>query len=341
MSQAPGRLTQRDVARLAGVSQATVSLVLNNRLDAAARIAPETRERVWRVIRETGYAADPLARRMLKQLNQILGVFTYEPVFPSTSADFYYPFLHGIEAEAEQQGCDLLLFTSAPVRHGQRRIFHENNRLRVADGCVLLGREIPSAELHRLVTEEYPFVCVGRRDDADGLPVPYVGADYVAATAELVERAGALGHRRFAFVGPGSSVESSADRLLGFRRVAGPDGLHLPVSVSTSEERLARVLEGGVTVVCFEFLSDAIELAQAAVDRGLEVPRDLSLIVLGDPTTPVVSPLDFTSFRIPRQEIGRQAVELLLNVLHGQADATQRLLDCWLSEGTTLAAPAE
>ncbi|MDX3098931.1 LacI family DNA-binding transcriptional regulator [Streptomyces sp. ME19-03-3] len=340
MSQAPRRLTQRDIARLAGVSQTTISLVLNNRLDAAARIAPETRERVLRVIRETGYAADPLARRMLNQLNQIIGVFTYEPVFPSTSADFYYPFLHGIEAEAEQQGCDLLLFTSAPVREGQRRIFHENNRLRVADGCVLLGREIPSAELSRLVSEEYPFVCVGRRDDAGGQPVPYVGADYAAATAQVVDRAKALGHRRFAFVGPGSGAESSTDRLLGFRRVAGENGLHLPVSLSESGERLDLVLESEATAVFFEFLSDAVELAQAAADRGLEVPRDLSLVVLGDPTIPVVSPLDFTCFRIPRQEMGRQAVELLADVLHGQTDVTQRLLDCWFSQGATLAAPA-
>ncbi|MEV6104293.1 LacI family DNA-binding transcriptional regulator [Streptomyces sp. NPDC051940] len=328
----PGRLTQRDIARLAGVSQTTVSLVLNNRLDAAARIAPETRDRVLRVIRETGYAADPLARRMLKQLNQILGVFTYEPVFPSTSADFYYPFLRGIEESAERGGCDLLLFTSAPVRDGRRRIFHENNRLRVADGCVLLGREIPSAELSRLVAEGYPFVCVGRRDDADGQPVPYVGADYVTSTAHLVERARALGHRRFAFAGPGAGAESSADRLAGFRSAAGADALHLPEAAG----QLDRLLAEGVTAVFVEFQTDAVALVAEATDRGLEIPRDLSLLALGDPTTPVDSPVDFTGFRIPRQEMGRQAVDLLTGMLHGQGPAPRLLLDCLFTEGATL-----
>ncbi|MFJ1546489.1 hypothetical protein [Streptomyces sp. NPDC088246] len=195
--------------------------MLNNRLDAATRIASETRERVLRVIRETGYASDPLARRMLKQLNRIIGVFTYEPAFPNSSADFCHPFLRGIEESAERDGCDLLLFTSAPVCDGRRRIFHENNRLRVADGCLLLGREVPATELGRLVAEDCPFVCVGRRDDADGRRVSYAGADYVSARARLVERALALGHRRCGSVGP-DAAESLADRLAG-RNVAGPD----------------------------------------------------------------------------------------------------------------------
>ncbi|WNI21039.1 LacI family DNA-binding transcriptional regulator [Streptomyces sp. ITFR-16] len=335
MSQAFGRLTQRDIARLAGVSQTTVSLVLNNRGEAGARIAPETRDRVLQVIRETGYAADPLARRMLQQLNQIIGVFTYEPVFPSTSADFYYPFLHGIEESAEQAGCDLLLFTSAPVRDGQRRIFHENNRLRVADGCILLGRDIPAAELSRLVGEDYPFVCVGRRDDAGGQPVPYVGADYASATAQLAHRAQTLGHRRLAFVGPGTGAESARDRLEGFRRAAGADAPHL----SEAAGALEVITAAGVTAVFVEYQNDAVVLAQAAAERGLDIPRDLSVVTLGDQTTPVDHPLDFSGFRIPRQEMGRQAVDLLAQQLHGEQSAAQRLLACTLNDGRTLSAP--
>jgi len=142
-----GRLTQRDIARLAGVSQATVSLVLNDAKAAAGRIPAETRERVHKAIRDTGYVADPIARRMAKGLNRILGVFTYEPAFPSAQADFFVPFLLGIEERAQALGYDLLLLTGASGPRGQRKIFHENNRLRLADGCVLLGREFDRAEL--------------------------------------------------------------------------------------------------------------------------------------------------------------------------------------------------
>ncbi|MEU4608354.1 LacI family DNA-binding transcriptional regulator [Kribbella sp. NPDC023972] len=336
--KATTRLTQRDIARLAKVSQTTVSLVLNNRSDASARIPAETRDRVLKVIRETGYQADPLARRMVQQRNQILGVFTYESVFPSSSGDFYHPFLAGIEECAERLGWDLLLFTSAPVTAGRRRIFHENNRLRIADGCLLLGRHIPGDELARLIAEEYPFVSVGRRDDAGG-PVPYVGADYAPATRIVVERAQALGHRRIAFAGPGAGAESSADRLRGFRQAAGARAPHLPTVDRSGGDLLDSLLDQKVTAVFVEERTDAVALLAAATARGVDVPADLSVIALGDSTRPAESDIDLTGFHVPRRAMGLRAVELLEAVLSGTATERQLLLPCELTDGTTLTSP--
>jgi DNA-binding LacI/PurR family transcriptional regulator len=336
------RLTQRDIARLAKVSQTTVSLVLNNRAEASARIPAATRDRVLKVIRETGYQADPLARRLSQQRNQILGVFTYESVFPSSSGDFYHPFLAGIEECAEQLGCDLLLFTSATGSDGGRRVFGENNRLRIADGCLLLGRRIPAEELARLIAEGYPFVSVGRRDDPAGAggPVPYVGADYATATTAVVGRVKALGHRRIAFVGPGVGAESSADRLRGFRTAAGRRSPHVPTHGRDPAELLDALLGAGVTAALVEDAADAAALAEVAAARGVDVPGDLSLAALGDPTRPAPADIDFAGFHIPRREMGRQATELLEAILSGQTPVeTQRLLDCEPVQGSTLTAP--
>lgn len=333
------RLTQRDIARLARVSQTTVSLVLNNRTAASARIPAETRDRVLKVIRQTGYVADPLARRLLQQRNQILGVFTYEPVFPSASADFYHPFLSGIEESAEELGCDLLLFTSAPVTDGRRLVFHDNNRLRIADGSLLIGRRIPAEELSRLVTEKYPFVSVGRRDNPEGVLVPYVGADYTTATATVTARALQLGHQRVAFVGPGEGAESSADRLRGFRQVAA-HGLHLfPAGSPEVGEVLGELLRRKVTAVFAEDLADAAALAEAARQRGLDVPGDLSVVALGDASRPVEGDDDYSGFHIPRKEMGRRAVGLLDAILSGEEADPQQLLPCELVDGSTLSKP--
>lgn len=331
------RLTQRDIARLAGVSQATVSVVLNNRHDATTRIAPETRQRVLDVIRKTGYVADPAARQLVRRRNEIIGVFTYEAVFPRTSADFFQPFLVGIEESAEELGCDLLLFTSAPVSGGTRRIFHENNRLRLADGCLLLGREIPHEELRRLIAEEFPFVAIGRRDDAGG-PVPYVGADYATATRELVEQVLELGHRRLAYVGAGAGAESQADRMRGFHAGAGEHGSHVRIAGRPAGDVLDEVLATDVTAMFFEDIADGVAVAEAARARGIAVPGDLSMVALGDPTRPVRSELDFTGFHIPRKEMGHEAVHAL-----AAADTpgvpVQKLLPCRLVAGQTVSAP--
>ncbi|MFC3502152.1 LacI family DNA-binding transcriptional regulator [Micromonospora krabiensis] len=341
MTAIPRRVTQRDIARLAGVSQATVSLVLNNRADADVRIAPETRDRVLRVIAETGYAADPVARRLAARFNRIIGVFTYEPAFPSGSRDFFHPFLLGIEEYAERAGCDLLLFTSAPVVDGRRRIFHQDNRLRLADGCILLGREIDGAELHRLNRDGYPYVAVGRRDDAGG-PVPYVGADYATAVGHLVERALAHGHRRLTYLSMGTRAESSEDRRRGYLAASAPaeSARDRPAAADDADAVLDDLLADGTTVALVEDFATAVAVERAARRRGLTVPGDLSLLTLGDPTSPVPADLVFTGFHIPREEMGRQAVEVLTHVIDGSASGIQqRLLPCELVEGATLGAP--
>jgi LacI family transcriptional regulator len=342
---APGRrVTQHDIAKMTGVSQATVSLVLNGRA-GDTRIAPRTRDRVLRAIRRTGYVADPIARRLGARHNRILGVFTYEPVFPSGSGDFYHPFLVGIEEAAEGVGSDLLLMTSAPVVNGRRRLLHKESRLRLADGCVLLGRSLDRAELAWLVADGHPFVSVGRRDDAGG-PVPFVGADYPRATAALVRRAARLGHRRMAYVGQGDqpvggepAPESHADRMRGFSTAAGRSGCHQPVGERGPGEVLDGLIEAGATAAFVEEYADGVAIAAVARERGLTVPGELSILALGDPVRPITAGLDLTGFRIPRRQMGWQAVEVLHGLLEGEPVVDQRLLPCELVDGGTLAPP--
>src|SRR4051794_26238265 len=102
---------QADVARLAGVSQATVSAVLNGTA-TDRRIAPATVARVEAAIAKLGYMPNMTARSLRGGHSGLLGVHTFESVFPVDRHDYYYPFLVGIESEAEAQGFDLVLFTS-------------------------------------------------------------------------------------------------------------------------------------------------------------------------------------------------------------------------------------
>jgi len=332
------RLTQRDIARLAGVSQATVSLVLNDASSAEGRIPQETRERVHKAIRETGYVADPIARRMAKGLNRILGVFTYEPAFPVEQADFFGPFLFGIEEAAQQMGYDLLLLTGAA--HGaQRKIFSENNRLRLADGCLVLGRQFDQDELARLVSGDYPFVAVGRRNDAGG-PVPYVGGDYATATAALVQRARELGHHRIAYVGPAQGAESTVDRWIGFSSaIAGMDFVaHVPAAAQPAAQTLDTLIASKASVVFFIELADAIQVEQLALQRGISIPGDLSIVVLGNHIRAEQTITRFTSFSIPREAMGHSAARMLVRRVESQEPVQQVLLPCEPVEGETLGA---
>ncbi len=320
---------------MAGVSQATVSLVVNRIPEGLGRIPKATRERVEKIIRETGYVADPIARKMVKGQNRILGVFTYEPVFPSAQTDFFAPFLLGIEEAAQELGYDLLLLTGAAGQ--SKKIFGGNVRLRLADGCLILGRQFDRAELGQLVAGDYPFVAIGRRDDAGG-PVPYVGADYVGAVRSLVEQAFALGHERLAYVGPSDGVESSDDRWAGFISAVGDDSrlVHLPEVTQPAEILLKSILDSGATVAFFLELADAVRVEALARAWDLLVPDDLSIVVLGNHLRVETSARQFTSFSIPREEMGRVATRMLVQQIEQLAGREQLLLPCPPISGTTL-----
>lgn len=338
-----GHMTQQQIAELAGVSQATVSLVLNGREGRGVRIPNETRRRVLDVIRSTSYVADPAARRLAGMSNKILGVFTYEPAFPNESADFYTPLLMGIESEAEKLGCDLLVFTSAPVRDGRRHIFQPNNRIGLADGCLLLGREIDQDDLTQLVAIGYPFVAIGRRDVED---VPYVGVDYAGAIGPLVRAALDKGHRRFLYLHVDSDSESVLDRRDGLLSALA-DRPDVTVDLKAGDAQgVAAAFEKAVgedrpTAIFIEDPSVAIEFTDALVAAGLSVPADVSIVVLGDSARLSAGQRDFARLCPPRSELGRLATRLLDEILNVDGDLPASrlrvLLDCPATLGATLA----
>lgn len=343
MSGKTGKTTQKEIARIAGVSQTTVSLVLNDRDGTNVRIPEATRERVRRAIEQTTYVADPAARRLAGLDNKILGVFTYESALTAESMDFYGPLLNGIERAAEQHGCDLLFFTSSPVENGSRQLFHRNTRLRLADGCILLGQHMDGEELARLVSEGFPFVAVGRRDEAEG--VPYVGIDYRALTRQLVARAAELGHTAAVYVHGDRDTPSARDRLAEIEAASETGALSfrsLPDVGGDVGATARAIVESGATLVIAEDAFAAEDLALALDRMGVSLPADISLAALGEVQSHTVRGLRLSGFHTPRQRIASEALSLLTELIAATPEEAvaidrQRLLEGSLEPGETLA----
>lgn len=335
------RVTQADVARLAGVSQATVSLVLQQGADLQkARVGDVTRQRVLEAIRTTGYTVNPLAQGLARGRNRMVGVFTYESVFPKSSADFYYPFLEGIESAAESLGLDLLLFTSAPSRGSDRRNLADTgwNRVGMTDGCLLLGRQDDKYDTRALIAQRFPFVFLGRRDWTTH-EVPYVGADYRSATQHLVQHLLSLGHDRIAFLGDLGESESSLDRVLGYREAMTDAGLRPMLfnnAALTESEAVDAFVRNGASAVLLGPDCRPDSIRAVAEEQGLHVPTDLSLAVLGQPTTALADEHQWTGFRIPREQMGYAALQLLAGLIEEQKELDMhQLVPCAFVEGET------
>jgi DNA-binding LacI/PurR family transcriptional regulator len=319
------RSTQADVAAMAGVSQSTVSFVLNGNAPVGVRISEETRKRVLDAIRITGYSANPVAQSLAGGRNQILGVFTYETTFPRGGRDFYGPFLVGIEHAAEQVGVDILLFTSARVVDGKRRLSRDGwQRLGIADGCLLLGQHEDQSELQHLLDTNYPFVFVGKRV-SEGRTLPYVGAGYVAATARQIDRLLAQGHRRIGYAGPRGADQATLDRVEGYRQAMQAHGLPLRfVDLHDVPVGAEEIAERRLTAILVAPENSPDELAEALESRGLRVPDDVSMLLLGQPIHQVRGSRRWSGFTVPREEMGARALVLLSRIVERENNGGRR-----------------
>lgn len=335
---------QSDVAALAGVSQSAVSRVIGGDTDTA-RIPEATVRRIQEAIRELGYVPNPTARKLRTGRNRMLGVHTFEAVFPRAREDFYFEFLLGIEERAEEIDHDLVLFTSTGGSDGRRRVYRDGvNRLNVADGAVLLGVAADRAELARLEADGYPFVHIGRRE-VPGTRITCVVPDYESAAAAIVDRLADLGHTRVGYLSSGIDEESYADRRLGYESAVVRRGLQDAsparpglVDGTFDPTWLDSVADGAVTAVVADAEWLANPLAEQLAARGLTVPRDVSVVVLEG--VGAEAPVRWDCLQIPRREVGRLAIDTLVGMLDepGQPVADV-LVPCVVVEGETVAAP--
>lgn len=327
---------QADVARAAGVSQSTVSQVLNGSGDLT-RISPETQRRVINAARQLQYRPSAQQRRAEDRRVSplLLGVHTFEPIFPTSARDYYFAFLQGIEEQAGVEGCNLVLFTAARDEGGVRRIYRGDvNGLSQAAGSLLLGHHAHLDDLARLAADGHPFVYIGRRE-VPGAEIPYVGGDYRSATGRIVDDLVAMGHRTFAYLGEAVRREPQCDRWEGFSTALGRFGLAVPKPQYVQPEQLAaqwldEAVAGGTTAILVESVGLLGVLHAIAQLRNLSIPDDVSVVLLVDHAPGEAGGGSWASMRIPRHAMGSRAVRLLTALLTDPAGDYERqvLLPC-------------
>lgn len=332
------RPTQHEVARLAGVSQAAVSQVLNG--GGGARIPEATRQRVLQAMQQLGYVPNVAARRLAGGLNRILGVFTYEAVFPSSTADFFTPFLQGIEEAAAELDYDLLLHTRPAAEGHVRTLYRDGtSRLRLADGTVMLGLldDPRRQDLIRLIGEGHPVVFIGRRE-LPGSDLPHVTADYGAATGHALEALLARGHRRTLYLGAPVAHESALDREQGYLTALEASGTPGDVARpgDLTDAFVAHQLSRGVTGLLIENERLAARWVAAAGRVGATWPQAYGFALLGDPIYYGELPPGWAHYRIPRLEMGRAAVHMLAARLAGEDAHAPVSLPCEWVDGPSL-----
>jgi len=308
--------TSEDVARLAGVSTATVSRALR----AVSGVSPSTRERVLAAVAELGYVSSPAASRLAGGRTGTVAV-----VVPYITRWFFGQVVSGAESVLREQGLDLLLYNLGGPG-GRERYFSKQALHKRVDAVLVLCLPLSDAELHALSGLQVPVVMVGA--DVEGFPS--VRIDDVSGAAIAAQHLVNLGHRRIALISgvPDDPMGFTAqgDRRRGFRDTLVAAGLPVDPGLEAAGYF---TLDGGAEAMSVllgrpepptAVFAESDEMAFGALRTlrraGLDVPGDVSLV--GFDGHELADLMDLTTVAQPVYEQGRLAAELLADALNGR-----------------------
>jgi len=318
--------TLRDVARMSGVSPATVSHVLNNRNQ---NMSAETRQRVLDAIRALGYRPGAAPGNDAARRARTIGVFLFlwlgEQRAPLRSNPYAVDILDGILSTAIPRHWNVTLISVDAWEDARAQIrLSADGR---CDGFVLIAPP-PDLEIADALHERgFPFVLIN--SDGGDVPGDGVDIDNATATREQTERLIALGHRTIAYLPGAEDLSNTRERLRGFQEAFAAAALPDPgtwilgpgtYNYSQSQERLASFLarraalpvaERPTALICGND-NLAAWARESLREQGIRVPEDLSLAGFDD--VPYAATMDppLTTVRQPLHELGVRATELLL-----------------------------
>ncbi|MGW6280377.1 LacI family DNA-binding transcriptional regulator [Kribbella sp. NPDC055071] len=308
-----GRATVRDVAAATGVSIATVSRVLNQ----AGSVAPETRRLVERSIEELGLRAPGPRGGTAKPVAGAVYVRC-----PYTLTDYFGLIVSSIAETLERHGRQLVLNAGEAAQHEQ--VLSRLPSQRDIGGAILILPPEPSESLVRLSDRRFPFVVV---DPRTTLPrdIASVSAAHHSGARQLTAHLTALGHTRIGVIaGPREWLAADA-RLSGHSAALADVGIlgdpllvrHVEPTTAHGYRAALSLLDVTPRPTALVAFNDkaAIGALQAAADRGLSVPTDLSVAGFDDLDLSRATTPPLTTVRQPLQEMGRMAVSLLIRLL--------------------------
>ena len=309
------RPTQVDVARLAGVSRATVSYVLNGLTEGRVPISDETRQRVLDAIEELGYEPDARAQGLRSGSTKTIAL-----IIPDLQNPHFCEYATGIEEAARAAGYHLLLSSTTMNDEYAVAIFKDLARRRF-DGLIIASSFILESKdaqdtLEQVRKQGLPIVEMDENYGVDS-----VSADYRDATREVMSYLLSLGHRRISLVYGVGNHELGQDRLQPY--IESLTAANIPIekdlitecgpAIKDGYQAAKRLLELKARPTAIITINDLLAMGalRAAADLKLHVPNDLSLVGYDD--------IPMADFLIPRlttvtkdaYALGLQAFEML------------------------------
>ncbi|SED68625.1 LacI family DNA-binding transcriptional regulator [Ruania alba] len=308
-SQPPAR--RADVAERAGVSPAVVSYVLNG---GPRKVSPDTRDRVLKAVRDLDYRPNHVARSLRTQRTMTIGL-----IVPDLANPFFTELMHSIQREAFESSLALMVGDSGEDGALQEQYIRSFVERRV-DGLILLPAHAGMSGLEHLKERGLPWVAIDRYVPGGAEVATVMVGNWEGgfqATNHLLEH----GRRRIGCIAGPANVRSTVERVSGWRSAMTSRGIepenhllrHAVFQRAAGYRETTRMIESAeVDAIFCASDEQALGVMRALNDLGLRCPEDVALVSFdGIPTGADVTP-SLTTMAQPFAEIGRAAVERLI-----------------------------
>jgi len=316
-----------EVARHAGVAPSTVSYVLSGK----RAISAPTRHRVQEAIRALNYHPHAGARALASHRSNVIALVM--PLRPGMHVPVLMQFALSVVTTARRFGQDVLLLTADEGPAGLRRVAASS----LADALIVMDVELRDPRLPELRTLSQPSVLIGIPADTTGLTC--IDLDFAAAGALCVDHLADLGHRSIGLIGPPSAVYEretgfATRTITGFQQATSRRGVAATTHpCEPAYESVRRTLDDlfrdqpqltGLVVHNEPVIAPLLDVLH---QLGRRVPREVSIVAICPDDVAERAHPALTSVLIPAEEVGRLAVEQLMDSLEGrQTTRTTTLL---------------
>ncbi|WP_170289373.1 LacI family DNA-binding transcriptional regulator [Metabacillus lacus] len=303
-------LNMKEIAKLAGVSTATVSRVLNH----SGKVKESTRKKIEELIEQTGYRPNVLARELAEKKTNLIGLIVH-----AMTGEGIPKAVNGLNEQLSENGYSLLIAGSNGIFENEMKQIELFRQKRV-EGMVFATRQF--TEEHEKIMKKLPFPVVILMQDTDSAGISNAGFDNFQLAKEAASSLLSLGHRRFAYIGGPESSDSAVLRENGVKAALKEygvylrpalqkrgsyhigDGYTLMKQILNEQEKPTAVLAGNDGM--------AVGAVNCLLQHGYRVPEDVSVMGLDDTDLAQASIIPLSGVQYSYTALGREAANMMI-----------------------------
>lgn len=310
------KVTIMDIAIKAGVSKATVSMVLNKK---DASISEETRSRILSVAKEMSYIPNSIARSLSTNKSGTIGI-----ILPDITNPFYSEMVRAIEDRANSLGYNVM-FCNADNKVEKEEKYIELLISKLVDGVIFITGGRGGSGLEKLMNNNIPFVLVDRYVEGheDSYGVYCLNREGILEGMKYLYESG---KRNIAFVKGSKDLETSKQRLEGYREAATQYGIYNSklifqgdFTISGGMKATEQIIESKIKFDSIIYSNDIMAFGgmKVLIRKGYKIPYDVSIIGFDNIQISELIEPELTTIAQPIYEVGEKSCRMLIDLIDG------------------------